>query len=171
MELSTGSSINRSELGWAYYHAGRFEDALRQYGEVLGEFPLALAGVAEVHDVQGKHAEAIEGWKKVSNLDPEDQEMLLGLGYAYAAAGNRREAERILLRGGDLVRKGKFLSPLNVATIYTALGETDKAFEWLDRACDERDPYVIWLKVEPKLAPLRSDPRFAAIVRRVGVPS
>jgi hypothetical protein len=54
--------------------------------------------------------------------------------------------------------------------VHAALGEKDQAFEWLRKACDERDPHVIWLKVDPTLENLRSDPRFTQVLRDMKLP-
>ena len=61
-----------------------------------------------------------------------------------------------------------YVSPYFIALIYTGLGEKDKAFEWLEKAYHERHPYLAFLKVEPVFDTLRSDPRFADLLRRIG---
>ena len=66
--------------------------------------------------------------------------------------------------------KQRFVSPALIAMIYIALGDKDNAFAWLDEADKAHDLYILRLKVDPKFASLRSDPRFADLVRRVGLP-
>ena len=61
------------------------------------------------------------------------------------------------------------MSPYGVALIHTALGENDEAFEWLEKAYEAHDGELFNLKVEPALDPLRRDPRFASLLRRVGL--
>jgi hypothetical protein len=88
------------------------------------------------------------------------------LAWAYAVAGRRPEARRALQRLIAASRL-RYVSPLDVAEIYGALGERRQAFTWLERAYRGRDPWLVLLSVEPKLDPLRGDPRFALLSRRV----
>jgi hypothetical protein len=60
--------------------------------------------------------------------------------------------------------------PETIATVYAGLGDRDKAFEWLEKAYQERSPRLTWLKVEPMLDSIRSDPRYADLLRRMGLP-
>jgi hypothetical protein len=91
------------------------------------------------------------------------------LGYIYARTGKKAQAQMVLgeLKGHS---QGRFGFALPIARIHAALGEKDQAFEWLRKSCDERDPFVIWIKVDPTLDSLRSDPRFAQVLRDMGLP-
>ena len=64
-----------------------------------------------------------------------------------------------------------YVSAYDLALIYGALDQKDKAFEWLDRAYEGHDGWMIYLRVDPRFAPLHSDPRFADLIKRVGLPS
>jgi tetratricopeptide (TPR) repeat protein len=88
------------------------------------------------------------------------------LGYTYALSGRRGEAEGVLAKLQALARD-QYVSPYRFAMIYTALGEKDQAFEWLNRACDESDFLVIYAGVSPFTDPLRGDPRFTEVLRRL----
>jgi TolB-like protein/DNA-binding winged helix-turn-helix (wHTH) protein/Tfp pilus assembly protein PilF len=95
---------------------------------------------------------------------------LAALGYAYAAAGDKISASSILR---ELERRSEQGSPLSylIAEVYAGLGENDRAFTWLDRAYKERDFNLpAWLKLDPMMDSLRSDPRLTDLVRRVGLP-
>ena len=96
--------------------------------------------------------------------------MTATLGHAYAVAGKRAEASKVL---ADLQSQSKerYVSPYFIALIYTGLGDKDQAFAWLNKAYEERHPYVNHLDVEPVFDTLRSDPRFEDLLRRVGLPS
>ncbi len=94
--------------------------------------------------------------------------MEAALGHAYAAAGKRVEAQR-LLDGLKAAAERRYVSPYSMAVIYLALGDRVQAFTWLNRAYEERDNWLIYLKVEPRLDPLRSDARFADLLRRIGL--
>ncbi|MCA1604567.1 MAG: hypothetical protein LC775_03600, partial [Acidobacteria bacterium] len=87
----------------------------------------------------------------------------------YASAGKREEAQSHLDQLLTLSRN-RYVSPSQIAVIYVALGDKDKAFAWLDEADKVRDLNVVRVKHDPRFAPLRSDPRFADLVRRIGLP-
>ena len=90
------------------------------------------------------------------------------LGYAYAVAGQPEKARKLIgeLRAGS---QPEHQVPFHLAMIYFGLGELDKAFEWLDKACDERSTQLWWIKVIPELDAVHSDPRFQAILRRMNL--
>jgi tetratricopeptide (TPR) repeat protein len=86
--------------------------------------------------------------------------MIAALGHAYAIAGKRNEAQKILDELNELITKQRYVSPYSMALVYVGLGEKDEAFSWLERAYNERDESFIHLKVDPRLDPLRADARF-----------
>jgi len=90
------------------------------------------------------------------------------LAYAYAEAGRRREARKILDEL-DQLSKQKYVSPFPIAVAYTGLRENDRAFEALEKAYAERSWGVGMLEVNPVFDPLRSDPRFSVLLRRVNL--
>ena len=92
------------------------------------------------------------------------------LGHAQALAGNRAEAIKIIARLQEQSAR-QYVPAFNIALIYAGLGENDLAFEWLDRAFDERSSWLVSLNVEPMLDSLRPDARFAALLRRIGLAS
>ncbi len=90
------------------------------------------------------------------------------MGYTYAVSGKRDEAEKILNQLTELSKR-KYVSSYNMALIYIGLGEKDQALEWLENSYKERSDLLVYLKVEPRLDTLRSDQRFAELMRRVGL--
>jgi TolB-like protein/DNA-binding winged helix-turn-helix (wHTH) protein/Tfp pilus assembly protein PilF len=118
----------------------------------------------------GKLPEAISEYQKAVELSNGDQDARASLAHAFAAVGNRADAERILR---DLERRSKdsYVSPYILATIYAGLGEKDKAFQYLEKAYDERSLDISWhLKADLRIDNLRSDPRFKDLAQRVGLP-
>jgi serine/threonine protein kinase/Tfp pilus assembly protein PilF len=117
----------------------------------------------------GKFQEAISEFQKAVTLSGGNSFSRAALGHAFAAAGQREEALGIL---ASLEKPSQhvYVSPFDIALIHTALGDKEKAFEWLQRAYEERSCFLIYLKWEPRLDPLRSDPRFQHLQHQVGLP-
>jgi TolB-like protein/DNA-binding winged helix-turn-helix (wHTH) protein/tetratricopeptide (TPR) repeat protein len=117
----------------------------------------------------GKLPEAIAEYQKAVNLSNGDQDANASLAHAYAAMGKRAEAEKIL-RDLELKSKNTYVSPYILATAYAGLGENDKAIQFLQKACDERSLEISSnLKADLRLDNLRTDPRFEALSRRIGL--
>jgi eukaryotic-like serine/threonine-protein kinase len=158
-------------LGTVYYYARRPDDAIRQYrttlalqpGQVLTRFYLGLAYL-EKHAYPQAIAE-FERCVQDANGLPLTR---AGLACAHALAGDRAEAERIL---ADLTHgpSAERVSPSYLALVYVGLGDRDKALRAMERAADARDSYLGHIKVLPLLDPVRGDPRFQALLRRVGL--
>jgi len=117
----------------------------------------------------GKFQEAISEFQKAVTLSHGNSFSSAALAHAFAAAGKREEALGIL---ASLERPSKhvYVSPFDIALIHAALGDKEKAFEWLQRAYEERSAFLVYMKWEPRLDPLRSDPRFQHLQRQVGLP-
>jgi TolB-like protein/DNA-binding winged helix-turn-helix (wHTH) protein/Flp pilus assembly protein TadD len=153
--------------------AGRADEALaqvRQTLEIDPHFAPAHQTLGWVYLNMGKRQEAIHEFQQALQLaGTDDKDIKLDLGFAYAATGNREEARRIL---GELKKlHGQGLMPSgSVAVLYGALGELDAAFAWLEKAYQERDPQLTYLKVGRRFEPLHHDARFQQLVHRVGFP-
>jgi TolB-like protein/DNA-binding winged helix-turn-helix (wHTH) protein/Flp pilus assembly protein TadD len=107
---------------------------------------------------------------EVTKDTPFNSFYLAALGHAYAMAGNRPQAENVLQTLSDR-GKGSYVSPFDLALIHAALGEKDEAFALLNKAIAERSTFLVYAKWEPRLDPLRSDPRFTQILKEIGLPS
>jgi len=90
------------------------------------------------------------------------------LGHAYAVAGRKSEARKLLAELKDMSAK-HYVPPIHLAVIHTGLGENDAAFEWLEKAYGERS-LQSWYLPDPRWDPLRRDPRFQDLLRRMGLP-
>jgi len=112
--------------------------------------------------------QAVAEFKRAVEATNGDPFFLAPLGHAYALAGNRRKAEKILQTLNDRAKKS-YVSPFDLALVYTALGEKDKAFALLDKAAAEHSTFLVYSKWEPRLDPLRSDPRFQDLLKRIGL--
>jgi tetratricopeptide (TPR) repeat protein len=132
-------------------------------------FSLAHHRLGLAYEQQGKYDEAIAEFKQVVTLTKGKPLGLAALARAYALAGRRTEANKTLIELQEL-SKERYVSPAAVGAIYAALGDNDRAFNWLDKAQKEHDGILVRLKVDPRYDSLRSDPRFEELLKRAGLP-
>jgi tetratricopeptide (TPR) repeat protein len=123
-----------------------------------------------IHVEKGMYQEAITEFKKTAANGPLPRPILGHLGNAYARAGMTTEARNCLRELKEGLNKDTSVGTYEVAMIYAGLGEKDQAFKWLDTAYERRDKGMTFLKVDATLDPLRSDPRFQALLRRMNFP-
>jgi tetratricopeptide (TPR) repeat protein len=131
---------------------------------------LARYRLAEGYEGSGQTLHAIPEYQKAVELSQGDQDPTASLAHAYAATGRRAEAQKIL---HEFLRQSEtgYVSPYMIATVYAGLGNKDKAFEYLEKAYQERSsdlPY--FLKVDLRVDSLRSDPHFQDLMRRMNFP-
>ncbi len=170
-ELDPLSPIVTVMTGAPEYFSGSYDAAILQFRKALElepNFLPAHLNLALAYSQKGMHEEAIAAAQRALDMT-QGRVGKATLAYAYARAGRKEEAQAIL---GDLkeLSKREYVPPLDLAAILTALGEKDGAFEQLEAAYRERDEYFVIVRVEPMFAPLRSDPRFADLLRRIGLP-
>ena len=110
---------------------------------------------------------AIEEMETAQRLDPGEPSVLPFLGYGYAVTGRRAEALKIL-QSLDEMEKRRYVSRIYRAYIYAGLGDKDKAFEWLEKAYQERSDSLAWFREDPESKSLQADPRFAVLMRKIG---
>lgn len=125
--------------------------------------------LAKAYLQTGKHREAPAVLSRAVELSATSAVLLADLAHAYSRAGNRQESLRHA-RELQEFSKTKYVSPYDSARVHLGLGEKDQAFAFLEKAFQERNSLLIYLKLEPELDPLRSDARFADLLRRVGLP-
>lgn len=153
--------------------AGRYDEALAQLRETLEmdpHFAPAHNRLGWAHLQMGQHDEAIQEFQKAMELSgTDDPDLLLDLGFAYAVVGRQDEAKKTLAKLKRQHERGLVPSGA-IAVLYGALGERNQAFAWLDKAYEEHDPELTYIKVGPRFEPLRHDARFQQLVRRLGLP-
>ncbi|MBC7930272.1 MAG: tetratricopeptide repeat protein [Rubrivivax sp.] len=172
LETDPLSVLLREDTGLAYYLARRYDEAIQQYQQSIQMDPNyapALTNLGIVYEQKGMYDEAIAAYQKAINASERTSGILAALGHTYAVSGRRDEALKVLDELKEMSRQ-KYVSPYDLAVLYTGLGENDRAIEQLGKAHEERAGWIIYLKVNPLFDPLRSDPRFADLVRRVGLP-
>jgi DNA-binding winged helix-turn-helix (wHTH) protein/TolB-like protein/Tfp pilus assembly protein PilF len=165
------SAVFNAFVGAALFSARRYDEAIeesRKAIELHPEFGVAHWYLGRAHLQKGRISEAVPELRRAVELSGGSPLMKGSLGVAYAMAGDRAAARRMLDELLKL-RAESYASPLDLADIHAALGEPEPAFRWLDQAAEERAFHLIYLKVWPELDPLRPDPRFKALVSRMGL--
>ncbi len=169
--LNPISSSANAHVGLALYRARRFDEAAAELQKAL-EFERgaldAYIFLGFVYVQQGKNDEAIAEFQNAVELSNRNPSMLALLGYGFAVAGKRSESHAIL-KELDVLSNDRPGYTLETALIYIGLGEGEQAFAWLDKAFEERAWQLGFLNVEPIFDPLRADPRFTDLLRRVGL--
>jgi serine/threonine protein kinase/tetratricopeptide (TPR) repeat protein len=157
------------DVGRALYYAGRYDEAIEQAKrtqELDRNFPYVYYLQAQIACRRGHLDEALPLMQRALDLGGRNTLLVATWGYMNARAGHRDEA----LKAMDELRtkSSKYVLPLFLARIHAALGENDQAFDYLERVYADRSESIVWLKVDPSFDPLRRDPRFIALLKRVG---
>ena len=129
--------------------------------------------VARTYVTSGMHQQAIAELQKALTFTKGEPLVMGALAHAYARAGRREEALKLV---GELkqiqAERGRGNMPtFPLIWAYAGLGDKDQAFAWLETSYQDRRDRMVWLNVDPLLDPLRSDPRFHDLVRRMGLPT
>ncbi len=166
--LAVGVNVS---VGWHLYTTHDYDQTIKQYQKMIeSDSSLAvthwLLGRAYVQ--KAMYQEAITQFQTAITLSDGNARFRTSLGHALALSGKKAEAQQIL----DELKKlsaQQYVSAADIAFIHIGLGEKDQAFAWLDQAVAEHSNWLIWLKVEPLFNSLRSDPRFTALLKKIGL--
>ena len=159
------------DVGMRLYWARRYREAIAPIQKTLeldSNFRVAHRFLGQVYEQNGMYEAAIAELRRSSELSQNNPIDLGALGHAYAIAGQRARAAQILKQLRSLSAK-RYVSSYEFALVYTGLDEKDKAFHWLDKAFQEHSAWMLHLKVDPRLDPLRSDARYENLLKRVGL--
>jgi TolB-like protein/Tfp pilus assembly protein PilF/predicted Ser/Thr protein kinase len=171
-ELDPRSQIISANVAWCYYLAGRYDQAIEQARKTIElnpSFPGGHEYLAQAYLEKGMYQETFEEFQKALSLSRGETPYQAELANAYAAAGRKQDARRMLQALLELSRH-QYVSPYSLAFVYAGLGDKDQVFDWLNKAYEERSVHLMSIQVHPRFASLRSDPRFEALVRRIGLP-
>jgi TolB-like protein/Tfp pilus assembly protein PilF len=172
LELEPLSLIINKNVGTIYYYARQYDRAIEQYKRALdldADFSRSHLYLGIAYDAIGRHDDAVDELR-VALAQSGGSGVIVGmLGHALGASGRHADA-RALLDELTAREATHYVPAFNRALIHVGIGETDRAFECLDRAFEERSSWLVSLKIEPLLDSIRDDPRFADLVRRVGLP-
>jgi TolB-like protein/Tfp pilus assembly protein PilF len=172
-ELDPLAAAPRNHLAMCYIWMRNYDRAIidaQKAIELSPNYGLVYRDLGLAYTQKDLHEKAVEALQQGSKLTRGHLWLRGLLGYTYVRAGQRAEARRVLEELKELAAKGRFGGAFGIARIYAALGEKKQAFAWLRKACDERDPLVIWLKVDPTLDNLRKDPEFIQLLKDMGLP-
>jgi tetratricopeptide (TPR) repeat protein len=166
--------------GYSYFMAHKYSEAIGQYRKSLEiePDPMAYFGLVLALAEKGDHAAAISEGEKATKLN-DSPLLLTSLASAYATAGKRDDSRRLLRQLAEISKHqgpapawhvtNRYVCPYEVAGVYAQLGDNDRAFEWLDKAYQSRS-CLYWLRQDPRLDSVHSDPRFQELLRKIQFP-
>lgn len=163
-------SINLA-LGYRFYYAGQWDQAIEQCQKVRAmdsAFIPAYVYLGRAYEQKSMYPEAISQLRRALELSEGDTNELAALGHAYAVSHQDGEARKILDQLKDRSTQ-TYVQPMWKAVIHIGLGEKNQAFDWLQRAYEDRSVWLVYLKVDPFFNPVRSDARFIELLNRVGL--
>jgi tetratricopeptide (TPR) repeat protein len=168
-ELDPLSRIVTANVGWVYHLARQDDRAVEEAQKALEldanfYWTHLLLGRARLQ--QNMREEAIASFEKASTLSGGNPMVLGELGHAYAVTGRRADADKVLAQ----LSRREYPPPYEIALIHAGMGDIDQSLAWLDKSYRERARALGFAKVEPRLDPLRADPRFVALLRRLALP-
>src|SRR6185503_4094747 len=169
-DLDPLALIQTASLGYALYLARHYDQAVEQLKNTLEidkDYSFSFAILAYTYDAMGHYNEAISQYEAHIRLAGDNTSDQCYLGYSLAKTGRRNEAEAILKK---LETSKEYVSPAELAVLYLGLAEKEKALSSLERAFAAHDLQMVHLGVDPHYDPLRSEPRFQELIRKVGLP-
>jgi tetratricopeptide (TPR) repeat protein len=159
-----------SYFGLILFLAHRYDELIQRMKPIADfhpEYHQSYAWLALAYEQKREWDKAIEGMSKAYELDSEP-EALAQLGHIYAVAGRTADARRALAQLHQLSRR-RYVPAYDFAVLYAGLGERDEAFRWLQKVEQDRSEWFAAINVDPRLDDLHADPRFAGMLRRVGL--
>lgn len=168
LTLDPLSLIINSNLGVAYIHAGRLDEAIAQLRKTIemdGNFYYGHANLGQALELKGHVPEAMAAYEKAIALndDPTPQALL---GHLYGTIGRRAEAMKILAQLKE-TRQQRYIDAYGLAILYLGLGDREQALSWLEQGFQERSTSLLVIRVDPLLKPLHGDPRFEALAEKI----
>jgi TolB-like protein/Flp pilus assembly protein TadD len=172
LDPTSVSVTGTNTMGWVFAWVHEYDQAIGKAKEALAidpNYPQAYYVRGMVALLKSRPAEAIAEYEKAAALS-RDSVSVGYLGAAYARTGQRAKARALLAEVSDIAKK-EHVSPLRFAWILANLGDTEEALKRMEESYEQREPMLWWLNVTPLLDPLRSDPRFRELLRKIGLPA
>ena len=171
-QLDPLSPIIQTQVGWTLQHAGRYEEAIQEFRKVLETDPdylWALWRIGSSYASKGMFQEGIDTLEKAAALSGRSLSILGTLAETYGLAGRKEEARKLLNELAALSRQ-RYVPALAFTHAYAGLGDSERSFEWPEKAYQQREQGIAYLAVRRDHNPYGSDPRFHELIRRVGLP-
>jgi serine/threonine protein kinase/tetratricopeptide (TPR) repeat protein len=172
LELDPLSLILHTAVGDAFFYARRYDEAIGYYRKCIAMDDGFLPGhtdLARALELAGRYEEAIREFRAAEALAPKGPpEPSSGLAHVFAQMGRREEALAIIEQLKALSTQ-RYVSPYGIASIYACMGEVETALDWLEKAYDEHDQTLVWVKVHPRLDPLRGEPRYESLLKKMNL--
>jgi Tfp pilus assembly protein PilF len=172
VELDPLDPTLHGNRGMILYYARRYDEAMDELKTALEMAPNGVhrhiwLGIAYMQ--KSMHEEAMAEFERERVVSAGQNPFVEAfMGITYAEMGKQAEARRMLEQVLERAKQG-YIPPMSPAGLYFALGEIDEGFEWLEKGYKERDYWICFLKIEPRLDSVRSDPRFKALLRKIGL--
>jgi tetratricopeptide (TPR) repeat protein len=171
IQLDPLSANLKTASCWTLHFARRYDSAIAECRDALGleeNFLWAHLYSGYAYEQKAMYPQALAEFEKALSLSRGHVETLASMAHVYAASGNKAKALQIASQL-DVLSKQRHVDPYFVALVHLGLGQKDQAFQWLEKALEERSIMVLWFKVEPRLDAIRSDARYEVLLRRVGL--
>lgn len=171
-ELDPLSISMNFSLGWRLYMAHEYDQAIEQLRNTIDmdpSFVLPHLVLGQAYEQKKAFDQAITELRRAADISQNSPPVLAALARTYAVSGRTTEARNLL---DQLMQQGKkqYVSPFYVAVVYAGLGENDKAMDWLDKAFGDHSNAIVFMKVDPQLDTLRSNPQFHELQRKLRLP-
>jgi TolB-like protein/DNA-binding winged helix-turn-helix (wHTH) protein/Flp pilus assembly protein TadD len=169
LELDPLLLVTNVNLGRIDYYEGRYDQAIKQYQRALEldkDFMRTHLRLGLAYVQQGRYHEALLEYNKALEIAGDTPQIRAHIAHVMAVSGKKSEALAGLAELQERAKR-QYVPPYDIALIYVGLGEKDKAFAWLEKAYNDHSTEMIYFKVEPLLAPLRSDSRYQDLLRRM----
>jgi len=173
LQLDPLSLIINTDVGFQLFYARNYDDSIRQLKKTLQmgpKFPLAHLWLGRAYQQKGMFEESMAEYQATDSALPNWVVTLAGVGNLQGLAKKNADAHLVLARL-DAMSKSRYVTPYGVALVYVGMGNKEEAFHWLDKAFDDRAHWLAWIRLDPRWDSLRSDPRYADLLRRVGFAS
>jgi tetratricopeptide (TPR) repeat protein len=159
-------------LGTALFNTGAYDQAIEQFSKTLDldpDFAVAYWGLGVSYEAKGSIEEAITAFQKAIDLSPGDVHNYADLAHAFALAGKKGEALKIL---NELIQRSQktYVPAFVIARIYEGLGDKDAAFEWLEKAYEERSSWIPFVEAMHYFDSIRGDERYSTLLKKIGLP-
>jgi tetratricopeptide (TPR) repeat protein len=171
VSIEPKSPLLNTALGEAYYQARQFRESIGPNQEALSidpHYAVAVINMGRGFEQMRMYPKAQQAYQSILAFAPNDPVLLALLGHLYAVTGQQAAARGIISQLQQ-ISGNRYVPSVYVALIYIGLGDKNQAFAWLDKAYAERCEYLVYLPTEPAADPLRNDPRFPALLERLGL--